>query len=181
MVHETKNKLNKNSSNINNRDNNDNMSNHKKIIGNNKFTLYKNKLLGEGSFGKVYLGKVNDTNDIVAIKTEEPKHNYLCKESSICKFLTEKREVPIGFSKYYWYGEDTDKHKYLVPRDLTVGQFIYVVRKRIHLPPNSALFLFVGEHNTLLPNSAYMDEIYDRYKNLDGFLYIMYSKENVFG
>jgi serine/threonine protein kinase len=114
MVHETKNKLNKNSSNINNRDNNDNMSNHKKIIGNNKFTLYKNKLLGEGSFGKVYLGKVNDTNDIVAIKTEEPKHNYLCKESSICKFLTEKREVPIGFSKYYWYGEDTDKHKYLV-------------------------------------------------------------------
>jgi serine/threonine protein kinase len=114
MVHETKNKLNKNSSNINNRDNNDNMSNHKKIIGNNKFTLYKNKLLGEGSFGKVYLGKVNDTNDIVAIKTEEPKHNYLCKESTICKFLTEKREVPIGFSKYYWYGEDTDKHKYLV-------------------------------------------------------------------
>jgi casein kinase 1 len=114
MVNETKNKLNKNSSNINNRDNNDNMSNHKKIIGNNKFTLYKNKLLGEGSFGKVYLGKVNDTNDIVAIKTEEPKHNYLCKESSICKLLTEKREVPIGFSKYYWYGEDTDKHKYLV-------------------------------------------------------------------
>jgi serine/threonine protein kinase len=113
MTCDTKTKLNKNSSNINNRDYNENMNSHKKIIG-NKFTLYKNKLLGEGSFGKVYLGKVNDTNDIVAIKTEEPKHNYLCKESSICKFLTDKREVPIGFSKYYWYGEDSEKNKYLV-------------------------------------------------------------------
>jgi serine/threonine protein kinase len=110
---DSKTKLNKNSSNNNNRDYTDNMNSHKKVIG-NKFTLYKNKLLGEGSFGKVYLGKVNDTNDIVAIKTEEPKHNYLCKESSICKFLTDKKEVPIGFSKYYWYGEDSDKHKYLV-------------------------------------------------------------------
>jgi GABA(A) receptor-associated protein len=76
---------------------------------------------------------------------------------------------------------DIDKHKYLVPHDLTVGQFIYVVRKRIRLPANSALFLFVGDHNTLLPNNLYMDEIYARYRNLDGFLYIMYSKENVFG
>jgi len=76
---------------------------------------------------------------------------------------------------------DIDKHKYLVPHDLTVGQFIYVVRKRIRLPASSALFLFVGDHNTLLPNNLYMDEIYDRYKNMDGFLYIMYSKENVFG
>jgi serine/threonine protein kinase len=94
--------------------NKEDMTQTKKLIANNKFTMYKNKLLGEGSFGKVFLGKVNDTNDIVAIKVEEPKHNYLLKEGAICKFLTDKTDVPTGFSKYHWYGEDSDKNKYLV-------------------------------------------------------------------
>ncbi|KAK8480000.1 hypothetical protein V6N12_017222 [Hibiscus sabdariffa] len=38
---------------------------------------------------------------------------------------------------------DIDKKKYLVPADLTVGQFVYVVRKRIKLGPEKAIFVFV--------------------------------------
>lgn len=33
--------------------------------------------------------------------------------------------------------------RYLVPADLTVGQFVYVVRKRIKLSPEKAIFIFV--------------------------------------
>ena len=76
---------------------------------------------------------------------------------------------------------EIDKHKYLVPHDITVGQFIYVIRKRIRLPASSALFLFVGEDAILLPINLEMLDVYHRYKNKDGFLYILYSKENVFG
>ncbi|KAG2262267.1 hypothetical protein Bca4012_013087 [Brassica carinata] len=36
-----------------------------------------------------------------------------------------------------------DKKKYLVPADLTVGQFVYVVRKRIKLSAEKAIFVFV--------------------------------------
>jgi len=35
---------------------------------------------------------------------------------------------------------DLDKKKYLVPSDLTVGQFYFLIRKRIHLRPEDALF-----------------------------------------
>ncbi|KAL8226475.1 hypothetical protein R6Q57_016307 [Mikania cordata] len=38
---------------------------------------------------------------------------------------------------------DIDKKKYLVPADLTVGQFVYVVRKRIKLTAEKAIFIFV--------------------------------------
>jgi len=39
--------------------------------------------------------------------------------------------------------------RYLVPADLTVGQFVYDVRKRIKLSAEKAIFIFVK--NTLPP------------------------------
>jgi len=74
---------------------------------------------------------------------------------------------------------DIDKKKYLVPADLTVGQFVYVIRKRIKLSPEMAIFIFVN--NVLPPTAALMSSIYDDHKDADGFLYITYSGENTFG
>ncbi|KAG8933656.1 ubiquitin-like protein atg8 [Tulasnella sp. 417] len=72
-----------------------------------------------------------------------------------------------------------DKQKYLVPSDLTVGQFVYVIRKRIKLAPEKAIFIFVDE--VLPPTAALMSAIYEEHKDEDGFLYVSYSGENTFG
>lgn len=74
---------------------------------------------------------------------------------------------------------DIDKKKYLVPSDLTMGQFVYVIRKRIKLSPEKAIFIFVK--NTLPPTAALMSSIYEDHQDADGFLYITYSAENTFG
>lgn len=74
---------------------------------------------------------------------------------------------------------DIDKKKYLVPNDLTFGQFIYVIRKRIKLTPDQAIFVFVN--NILPPAAALMSQIYNDYKDEDGFLYVSYSGESTFG
>lgn len=66
-----------------------------------------------------------------------------------------------------------------MPSDLTVGQFVYVVRQRIQLPPEKAIFIFV--RNSMPATASLMSEIYDRYKDEDGFLYVTYSGENTFG
>ncbi|CAF4403882.1 unnamed protein product [Rotaria socialis] len=39
---------------------------------------------------------------------------------------------------------DLPSKKYLVPNDLTVGQFYFLIRKRIQLRPEDALFFFVN-------------------------------------
>ncbi|GMM49769.1 ubiquitin-like protein [Starmerella bacillaris] len=72
-----------------------------------------------------------------------------------------------------------DKRKYLVPADLTVGQFVYVIRKRIRLEPEKAIFIFVND--VLPPTSALMSSIYEEHRDKDGFLYVTYSGENTFG
>lgn len=74
---------------------------------------------------------------------------------------------------------DIDKNKYLVPRDLTIGQFLYVIRKRMKLPSEKAIFIFI---NGAIPPSYHMlGNIYESYKDNDSFLYIQYSFENTFG
>ncbi|KAL0668038.1 hypothetical protein Bca4012_030742 [Brassica carinata] len=69
--------------------------------------------------------------------------------------------------------------RFLVPADLTVGQFLYVVRKRIKLSAEKAIFVFVK--NTLPQTAAMMSAVSDENKDEDGFLYMTYSGENTFG
>merc|ERR1712112_814101 len=72
-----------------------------------------------------------------------------------------------------------EKKKHLVPSDLTVGQFYFLIRKRIHLRPEDALFFFVN--NVIPPTSATMGALYQEHHEEDFFLYIAYSDESVYG
>lgn len=75
--------------------------------------------------------------------------------------------------------QDIDKRKFLVPNDISVAQFMWIIRKRIQLPSEKAIFLFVGK--VLPQSSASMGQVYEEHKDDDGFLYIAYSGENTFG
>ena len=75
--------------------------------------------------------------------------------------------------------KDIDKQKYLVPKDMHLSQFIYVIHKRIKLKPEQALFILIN-HN-LVPGNKQLQEIYESNKDSDGFLYMTYSSENTFG
>ena len=72
-----------------------------------------------------------------------------------------------------------DKEKYLVPGDLSVSQFIYVIRRRMTLTSEQALFLFIG--GSLPTTSMLMRELYAMHKDADNFLYAEYCSENTFG
>ncbi|ONI27836.1 hypothetical protein PRUPE_1G107100 [Prunus persica] len=69
--------------------------------------------------------------------------------------------------------------RFLVPRDMSVGQFIHILSSRLHLTPGKALFVFVK--NTLPQTASRMDSIYESFKEDDGFLYMCYSSEKTFG
>ena len=84
----------------------------------------------------------------------------------ICERLTKK--VPL-----------LDRSKYLCPRDLTMGNFMYVIRKRLKLNEATAIYLFINE--SLVPVSKDLGAIYEEKKDQDGFLYVRYDSETTFG
>ena len=76
------------------------------------------------------------------------------------------------------------KRKFLVPGELTVGQFLYTVRKRLKLNAATAVFLSTskGKRTVMHPTSRLLGQIDDEYRNdEDGFLYMVYCGENTFG
>ena len=75
--------------------------------------------------------------------------------------------------------QEINKKKYLVPKDMTMNQFIYIIRKRIDLQSSQSLFVTVN--NNLAPTNRLLGDIYEDNANEDGFLYMIYTSENTFG
>ena len=74
---------------------------------------------------------------------------------------------------------EIDKNKYLCPKDMLFNQFICLIRKRLKITDKQSLIFFIG--NSIPNPSTTMQELYEKYKSIDDFLYIKYSGENFFG
>lgn len=86
---------------------------------------------------------------------------------------------------------EIEKKKFLVPMNMLVGEFKYIIHKHItqsNVTQNSGLkipayektiYLFVN--NTIPKAGSLMQEVYEQYVSDDGFLYLQYGSENAFG
>ena len=111
----------------------------------------------------------------------------------ITKFRTQKQEERIKISEKIKskYPQrvpiivdckeeiNLDKNKYIVPNDLTVGQFIYILKKSIQINNEQTIFLLCN--NKLITATEIISNLYHKQKDSDGFLYIIICLENTFG
>ena len=111
---------------------------------------------------------------------QDHSFNDRCEESSRVLIKYPERR-PIICERCYGQPNlpNIDKKKYLIPFDFTLGQFMFVIKKRLHMKPEEAIFFFIN--NKIFSGTFTIGQIYNSQKDPDGFLYIQYSKENVFG
>ena len=93
-----------------------------------------------------------------------------------------------GYYPIYCYSDDFQlgKNKYLVHGSMSFGQFMYVVKKKIKLRPEEAVFFLIKNGNNkgeILPkNSDLITSIYtNHYCPEIGCIYTQIVKENTFG
>jgi len=73
-----------------------------------------------------------------------------------------------------------DKRKFLVPQELTMSQFVSIIRTRMKIGPSKALFLLVN-NRSMVSLSKSLAEVYCENRHHDGFLYVTYASQEVFG
>ncbi len=76
--------------------------------------------------------------------------------------------------------EELGKSKFLVSPEMNVTQFEALIRKKLKISKESALFFVVNGKHAIVGTQLF-SEIYQKFKEEDGFLYIAYSDEQIWG
>ncbi len=100
--------------------------------------------------------------------TKESALKLMMKYPTRIPVVIEKVDPSLGLTKF----------KYLCPRDVTLAQFLYSVRAKMHVTGEKAVFVSVG--GVMPPSSWGMGKVYDNYQK-DEFLSLVVSGENTFG
>jgi len=74
-----------------------------------------------------------------------------------------------------------EKIKYLVPQDMIMSQFLFVIRRKLKLPEHVAVYVFIDRTSTIPLNSDKMLTIYEKHKSDDSYLYFSLKGDNFFG
>lgn len=83
--------------------------------------------------------------------------------------LTPKNEHNISLKKF----------KFLVPESVSIRKFLITAQTYTNVPESSTVFLTVKGVAPCMENT--MGSLYQKYKDIDGFLYLHISSENCFG
>nr|CAH7724583.1 unnamed protein product [Callosobruchus chinensis] len=91
-------------------------------------------------------------------------------------------KIPVIVQKFYKENHlpNLDKSKFLVPQEITMSQFQTIIRNRIRLSKNQALYLLVN-NRSMMSQSLTLAEVYAEHADSDGFLYVTYASQEVFG
>jgi GABA(A) receptor-associated protein len=101
------------------------------------------------------------------------------KASLILKQHPERIPVVVECSETLQAIHPLKKNKFIVPQDLTLAQFMFVIRKHMKLNPEYAIFVFIN--NRLHPSTTPVGIIYAQEKDEDGFMYLDVFQESTFG
>jgi GABA(A) receptor-associated protein len=111
------------------------------------------------------------------------RHPYQ-KRCELAKMVMYKNPgmIPVVLERdtRYSAAPPLDKQKFIVPNDLTLAQLMFVVRQRLKMSEEKALFIFFSK-NSLEPALRTIGALYEDHKDSDGFLYATYALENTFG
>ena len=78
---------------------------------------------------------------------------------------------------------ETKKTKYLLDKNFTISQFTALIKTKLKLNSNEALFLVAkkGNKSNALAGDVPMSQVYEEFKEKDGFLYIFYTSKEIWG
>ncbi len=115
---------------------------------------------------------------------ESTTYNHRVKKS---KYLLDSYEgripVIIEKAKKETILNNINRNKYLIPVNMTISNILMLIRQNLTINENQSIYIITKSNNTtiMLNPTQSLENVYNTYKCNDGFLYLEYCGENVFG
>ena len=92
-------------------------------------------------------------------------------------------KIPMIIEKHFKCNdmEDLQNPKFLMPKTFEIGEVHMILRRKINLKKDQSLILFVNDGKDIVRANEDLESVYQRYKDEDGFLYVLFTREEIFG
>jgi hypothetical protein len=124
--------------------------------------------------------KSNNIQDIKYINSVSFEDRKKRSNSLLLKF-PDKIPVILEKSSRDKYLPKMDKTKLLVAHDMTISNVLQLLKINLTIKETTSIYIMVSNKNVMLSGSQSINSIYKEHKHEDGFLYLEYCTENVFG
>ena len=112
------------------------------------------------------------------------KENSLELRKKECKKLFDRNpnKIPIicEKDKKCSLTQEPNKSKFLIPLYMNINQLRNVLRNKLLLSKSQSLFFLIDGKKAITDNCL-ISELYNKFKNEDGFLYLTYTTELIWG
>jgi len=68
-----------------------------------------------------------------------------------------------------------------MPRGFIIGEVQTIIRRKLQISKEECLYLLVNDGKDLTKSNSYLEDVFEKYKDEDGFLYILYTNEYTLG
>uniref|UniRef100_A0AC34Q104 Autophagy-related protein n=1 Tax=Panagrolaimus sp. JU765 TaxID=591449 RepID=A0AC34Q104_9BILA len=115
--------------------------------------------------------------------TYREKLSFCCRKSESSLLLSQfEDKIPVIIQRFKSEKRlpELDNCQFVVPKKTTVGQLQHIIKQRLGNFKNSAIYVLVA--NRELPClTTTVAELYSKFRDDDGFLYISFSSEDCYG
>jgi len=138
---------------------------------------------GSSSQAQLLPNNDNSSNDPATMKPFKQRRSFEARKMEVENIRKKfPNKIPVVVERYQREVNlpIMDKTKFLVPKELTMLNFAIIIKNRLRVPTSRA-FYFVINNQSIASTSKTIAEVYKEHKDEDGFLYMTYASQEMFG